>query len=59
MIASVVFLLAPFAAYLPAEELHVSGVLAAVTAGILLEPPLATFIDSEDARARHRRYGAC
>ena len=29
-------LLAPFAAYLPAEELHVSGVLAAVAAGLVL-----------------------
>ncbi|HEX9610164.1 MAG TPA: Na+/H+ antiporter [Candidatus Limnocylindria bacterium] len=29
-------LLAPFAAYLPAENLHVSGVLAAVTAGLVL-----------------------
>jgi CPA1 family monovalent cation:H+ antiporter len=33
-IANVVALLAPFAAYLPAEALHVSGVLAAVSAGI-------------------------
>jgi|HubBroStandDraft_4_1064222.scaffolds.fasta_scaffold00032_43 Na+/H+ antiporter len=47
MIASVVFLLAPFAAYLPAEELHVSGVMAAVTAGILLSRRSTTFIDSE------------
>lgn len=29
-------LIAPFAAYLPAEQLHVSGVLAAVAAGLLL-----------------------
>ncbi len=47
MIASVVFLLAPFAAYLPAEELHVSGVLAAVSAGILLSRRSAGFIDPE------------
>ncbi|MBV9718544.1 MAG: Na+/H+ antiporter [Candidatus Eremiobacteraeota bacterium] len=47
MIVSVVFLLAPFAAYLPAEELGVSGVLAAVTAGILLSRRSASFIDSE------------
>ncbi|MGR4064730.1 MAG: Na+/H+ antiporter [Vulcanimicrobiaceae bacterium] len=33
-ISNVVALLAPFAAYLPAEALHVSGVLAAVSAGI-------------------------
>jgi monovalent cation/hydrogen antiporter len=47
MIASVVFLLAPFAAYLPAEELHVSGVLAAVSAGILLSRRSTSFIDPE------------
>ena len=47
MIASVVFLLAPFAAYLPAEELHVSGVLAAVSAGLLLSRRSTGFIDSE------------
>jgi monovalent cation/hydrogen antiporter len=47
MIASVVFLLAPFAAYVPAEELHVSGVLAAVSAGILLSRRSTSFIDPE------------
>ena len=47
VIASVVFLLAPFAAYLPAEELNVSGVLAAVSAGILLSWRSTTFIDPE------------
>lgn len=47
MIASVVFLLAPFAAYLPAEELNVSGVLAAVTAGIVLSRRSTLFIDPE------------
>ncbi len=47
VIVSVVFLLAPFAAYLPAEALHVSGVLATVTAGILLSRRSASFIDSE------------
>ncbi len=46
-IASVIFLLAPFAAYVPAEELHVSGVLAAVSAGILLSRRSGSFIDSE------------
>ncbi len=46
-IASVVFLLAPFAAYLPADALHESGVLAAVTAGILLSWRSRLFIDSE------------
>jgi monovalent cation/hydrogen antiporter len=47
MIASVVFLLAPFAAYLPAEALHVSGVLAAVSAGILLSRRSTSFSDAE------------
>ena len=28
--------MAPFAAYLPAEELHASGVIAVVTAGLIL-----------------------
>ncbi len=46
-IASVAFLLAPFAAYVPAEALHVSGVLAAVSAGILLSRRSTSFIDSE------------
>jgi monovalent cation/hydrogen antiporter len=46
-IASVIFLLAPFAAYVPAEELHVSGVLGAVSAGILLSRRSTSFIDSE------------
>jgi len=46
-IASVVFLLAPFAAYLPADELNVSGVLAAVTSGIVLSWRSRLFIDSE------------
>jgi CPA1 family monovalent cation:H+ antiporter len=47
LITSVVFLLAPFAAYLPAEALHVSGVLGAVSAGILLGRRSESFIDSE------------
>jgi len=47
MIVSIVLLLAPFASYLPAEELHVSGVLAAVSAGILLSRRASTFVDSE------------
>lgn len=46
-IASVVFLLAPFAAYLPADALKVSGVLAAVTSGIVLSWRSRLFIDSE------------
>ncbi|MBV8067631.1 MAG: Na+/H+ antiporter [Candidatus Eremiobacteraeota bacterium] len=47
VIVSVVFLLAPFGAYLLAEELHVSGVLAAVAAGILLSRRSSGFIDSD------------
>jgi monovalent cation/hydrogen antiporter len=46
-ISSVVFLLAPFAAYLPADALNVSGVLAAVTAGIMLSWRSRLIIDSE------------
>ncbi len=47
VIASVVFLIAPFAAYLAGEALRVSGVLATVSAGILLSRRSASFIDSE------------
>jgi monovalent cation/hydrogen antiporter len=47
LIVSVVLLLAPFAAYLPAEALHLSGVLASVAAGIALSRRSATFMDSE------------
>jgi monovalent cation/hydrogen antiporter len=47
VIASVVLLLAPFAAYLPAEAVHVSGVLATVCAGIVLSRRSSSFIDSE------------
>ncbi|MGC1380131.1 MAG: Na+/H+ antiporter [Candidatus Baltobacteraceae bacterium] len=47
VVATVVFLLAPFAAYLPAESFHVSGVLAAVTAGLLLARRSTGFIDAE------------
>jgi Na+/H+ antiporter len=36
VLENVVFLLAPFVAYLPAEALHCSGVLSVVVAGILL-----------------------
>jgi monovalent cation/hydrogen antiporter len=45
--ASIVSLLAPYAAYLPAEEFHLSGVLAAVTAGIVLSWRSRHFLDSE------------
>ena len=47
LIVSVVLLLAPFAAYLTGEELHVSGVLAAVSAGIVLSRRSSNFVDSE------------
>jgi monovalent cation/hydrogen antiporter len=46
-IASVVFLLAPFVSYIPAEALHFSGVLGAVTAGIVMSRRSMHFIDSE------------
>jgi CPA1 family monovalent cation:H+ antiporter len=39
-----VSLLIPFAAYLPAEELHVSGVLAVVTAGLVVGRRLGTML---------------
>jgi CPA1 family monovalent cation:H+ antiporter len=42
-------LLIPYAAYLPAEELHVSGVIAVVTAGLYLGRRSARILDS-DAR---------
>jgi len=35
-VATALSLLAPYAAYVPAEEMHVSGVLAAVAAGIIV-----------------------
>jgi CPA1 family monovalent cation:H+ antiporter len=47
LIVSVVLLLAPFTAYLAGEELHVSGVLAAVSAGIVLSRRSSNFLDSE------------
>jgi monovalent cation/hydrogen antiporter len=47
LISSVVFLLAPFVSYLPAEGLRCSGVLAAVTAGIVMSRRAPHFIDSE------------
>ena len=36
LILNAVSLATPFAAYLPAEEVHVSGVLAVVVAGLLI-----------------------
>ncbi len=46
-ISSAIGLIAPFASYLPAEALHVSGVLSAVTAGMYLGRRSAHFWDSE------------
>jgi CPA1 family monovalent cation:H+ antiporter len=46
-ISNAIGLIAPFASYLPAEAMHVSGVLAAVTAGIYLGRRSAHFWDSE------------
>lgn len=46
-VASVIFLLAPFVSYIPAEALHVSGVLAAVISGLVLSRRSSYFIDSE------------
>ena len=56
--ASIVLLLAPYAAYLPAEEFHFSGVLAAVTAGVVLSWRSRHFIDSE-TRCSTPACGAC
>jgi Na+/H+ antiporter len=46
-IVNMVSLVAPYAAYLPAEGLHVSGVLSTVTAGIYLGRRSAQVLDSE------------
>lgn len=46
-LVNVMLLLAPYLAYLPAEELHFSGVLAAVAAGIALGQRSSNFMDSE------------
>jgi len=46
-ISNAILLIAPFASYLPAEAMHVSGVLAAVTAGMYLGRRSAHFWDSE------------
>ncbi len=47
IISNAIGLIAPFASYLPAESIHVSGVLAAVTAGMYLGRRSAHFWDSE------------
>ena len=46
-----VSLLIPFAAYLPAEALHVSGVLAVVTAGLVIGRRLGTILSAEQPPA--------
>jgi Na+/H+ antiporter len=43
---NVVLLIVPFAAYLAAEEVNVSGVLSAVAAGILLSRRMSSIVDS-------------
>jgi CPA1 family monovalent cation:H+ antiporter len=47
LIDNVVLLLLPFAAYLPAENLHVSGVLATVTAGMYLSRRWSSLYSAE------------
>ncbi len=46
-VETTVSLIAPFAAYLPAEQLGVSGVLACVTAGLMLGRAAPTILSSE------------
>jgi len=46
-VSSVIFLLAPFVSYVPAEALHFSGVLAAVCAGLISSRRSSDFIDSQ------------
>jgi CPA1 family monovalent cation:H+ antiporter len=46
-IASVAFLVAPFLSYVPAEAVHVSGVLAAVVAGLISSRRSSYFVDEE------------
>ena len=48
-------LVIPYLAYLPAEQLHGSGVIAAVTAGLLLGVPLVTHPRLRRAGAGHAR----
>jgi CPA1 family monovalent cation:H+ antiporter len=52
-VESIVSLLTPYAAYLPAERMHVSGVLAVVTTGIYLSRRLPMI---SSARVRLRMY---
>ncbi len=47
MLVTVVLLIVPYAAYLPAEALGVSGVLAAVTCGIILGRRAPVVMDAE------------
>ena len=46
LVESTISLLTPFVAYLPAEALHVSGVLAVVTAGLYLGRQVPRFVTS-------------
>ena len=52
-VESIVSLMTPYAAYLPAEWCHVSGVLAVVACGMFLSRKLPTIVDS---RTRLRLY---
>ncbi len=52
-VENIVSLLTPFVAYLPAEQLHVSGVLAAVAAGIVMSRKIPKVISF---RTRLRAY---
>jgi CPA1 family monovalent cation:H+ antiporter len=45
-LVNIVLLIVPFASYLVAEEVHCSGVLAAVVAGILLSRRMSSIVDS-------------
>ena len=47
LLDNVIFLLAPYAAYLPAEAVHVSGVLATVIAGIYIGRRSSTIYEPE------------
>jgi CPA1 family monovalent cation:H+ antiporter len=47
VVANVIWLLTPFAAFLPAEAVHASGVLAVVVAGVLLRRSVALQVDAQ------------
>jgi Na+/H+ antiporter len=45
--ANVIWLLVPFAAFLPAEAIHVSGVLSVVVAGVMLRRSVTPKVDAQ------------